>query len=129
MKEALQLQKKLGWSKETTVEETCIQFTEMYPKWRIVVLQAAFPKSEFVYNGKDFEFDKKDNQKNIVYLVYDAINQHFGLITNPKEMFKNFSQRRDIKFCEVCVQVHTPKEDYECDINPYNKSEWKETSF
>ena len=58
MKEALQLQKKLGWSKETTVEETCIQFTEMYPKWRIVVLQAAFPKSEFVYNGKDFEFDK-----------------------------------------------------------------------
>lgn len=108
LKEALQLQKTLGWSKETTIAETCEKFIEMFPGWRIVVLKAAFPKSEFTYNGNQFAFDKKDKQKNIVYLVHDSISQHFGLITNPKEMFKSYFGRRDILFCDFCVKVHTP---------------------
>lgn len=41
-KEALQLQKKLGWSKNTFVDETCIKFLEMHSDWRIPIVFLLF---------------------------------------------------------------------------------------
>ena len=95
-KEALALQQKLGWNKETTLQEQS-QFTETYPAWRLVIIQAAFPRSGYVHTGKNFVFDEKDKQKNVIYLLYDSAAQHFGLIASPKEIYKKYLGRNDIK--------------------------------
>ncbi len=126
--EAYALQTELGWGKDTTFKEL-EKFTDMYPNWRLAVLQVAFPRSEMVFSGKDFSFNQdQENQQvehkqkdNVVYLVYDPVNQHFGLISSPKEMYKTYLHRHDIKFCEVCVEVFTELQEHECDRNPYSK--------
>ena len=121
-KEAFALQQKLGWDKDTTLQDLS-QFTEEYPTWRLVVIQAAFPRSGIVHTGKVFVFDQLDKQKNVVYLLYDSVAQHFGLIASPKEIYKKYLGRNDIKFCEFCVEAYTALEDHECDVNPYSKPE------
>ena len=49
LKEAFYLQQKLGWEKDTNLQELS-QFTVEYPEWRLV---AAFPRSGYctVYPG------------------------------------------------------------------------------
>jgi hypothetical protein len=54
-------------------------------------------------------------------LLYDSVTQHFGLISSPKEIYKKYLHRNDIKFCEICVEVYTELENHECDVNPYSK--------
>jgi hypothetical protein len=122
LKEAFSLQQKLGWNKDTTLQELS-QFIVEYPAWRLIIIQAAFPRSGIVHTGKDFVFDQHDKQKNVVYLLYDSLAQHFGLIASPKEIYKKYLGRNDIKFCEVCVEVYTALEDHKCDVNPYSKPE------
>jgi DNA polymerase type B, organellar and viral len=120
LKEAFKLQKQLGWGKETTISQFS-DFTKLYPKWRLAVIQAAFPRSGCVYTGNEFSFDSNDSKKNVIYLLHDSINQHFGLIASPKEVYRKYHGRNDLKFCDECVEVYTPLQDHECSVNPYSK--------
>lgn len=121
-KDAFELQEKLDWNKETTVDQI-EKFVASYPIWRLVVLQVVFPTTDYVFDGEEFAFDENDLGKNVVYPVYDSKLEHYGLTVSPKELYSKYLGRNDILLCHTCAVMYTKQQNHECDLNPYFKPE------
>lgn len=103
------LQTELKWGVDTSLQELN-EFVLKYPEYRLTAFLPNATENPATFTGKDFEYDEK-NTKNCLYLVYDAVQNHYGATRSPAEIICKIRNCNDWSWCHLCcVPVHRDKE-------------------
>ena len=100
IKDARALQNELKWGVDTTLQEL-EDFVLKYPEYRITAFLPNATENPATFSGKKFEYDEHD-VKNCLYLVYDAIQNHYGATRSPGEIVCKIRNNRDWSWCHLC---------------------------
>lgn len=97
--DARALQVELGWGSDTTLSEL-EKFVEVYPKYRITAFLPHATENAATFKGAEFEYDEKDHTY-LIYLVYDAVQNHFGGTKAPGKIIEKIKNNR-WSWCHYC---------------------------
>jgi hypothetical protein len=107
--DARALQTELGWSETTSLQELA-DFVEKYPKYRITAFLPNATENPATFAGAEFEYEE-NNLEYLIYLVYDAIQNHYGATKSPAEIIRKIHNCPDWAWCHLCcVPVYRQNE-------------------
>jgi hypothetical protein len=98
--DARELQTKLKWGKECSLQELS-DFVVMFPEYRITAFIPNATENCATYSGEKFEYDEKD-LSNILYLVYDPVQNHYGATKSPGEIICKLRNSKEWSWCHLC---------------------------
>ena len=113
IKDARALQTELGWGAETSLQELN-DFVEKYPEYRITAFLPNATENPATYSGSDFEYDEHDKSK-LIYLVYDAIQNHYGGTKSPGEIICKIRNSKDWAWCHLCCVPVPRRANHSCE--------------
>ena len=99
------LQKRLQWGEFVSKEEVANAFLDLKPEARLTFLRPNHDCQENdTYYGaewKEIAMDHNPNQLVNTYYIFWSLDRHFGLCSNPQQMFDFYKSGR--LFCHKCV--------------------------
>lgn len=113
--DARQLQTELGWGEHTSLAQLK-QFVDKYPTYRITAFLPDAVQNPASYAGKEFEYDEK-NLNNLIYLIYDPVQEHFGATKAPQEVVRKVHNSSQWCWCHLCCSAFTRYSGHECKDN------------
>jgi hypothetical protein len=125
IEDAKKLQEELGWSQFVPLESLG-DFVKSYPDYRLSVILPVAEKTPYTFEGADFVFEQPENRhkpKNIVYLVYDSFQKHFGATNSPAKV-ASANQKGQRLWCHKCITCYGPHQEHIC----FDGS-WKKEKF
>lgn len=111
--DARKLQEELGWKEDTTLQELG-DFVKKYPTYRLTAFLPNATENPASFCGKDFEYDEQDT-KNCLYLVYDAVQNHYGATRSPSEIICKIRNCNDWSWCHLCCIPVYRQNPHECE--------------
>lgn len=107
IRHASDLQNELQWNCDTSISDLS-NFPTRYPEWRLVVVipytrnyrSTSYVSSEWTAT------DDNDAKKKSIYLLYDETNRHFGLVSSPASVYRDFHKSHGWSFCHKCLSVY-----------------------
>lgn len=124
IKDARELQTKLGWGETITVSEMK-EFLTLYPKYRLTILMSEKCSRPHTYDGKEFVpatenlIGKQPNQY-YLYIYFDLIQKHYVPVRHPQQFYVNRYNDNKIKFCHGCPKWFYDNRKHQCE-----QVEWK----
>lgn len=111
-KEALDLQRELGWSQFVTTDQIQ-EFVENYRDYRVVILYPSFAgRQPFDFEGEDYIYAGKEK---ILYLLYDACTQHYAAVVSPRALLgTGVKKSNGFKWCYKCSTLFLPNQGCPC---------------
>lgn len=109
IEDAKKLQEELEWEGMISVKEL-EKFIEKYPKFRLTTFLPHAVQTPFTYTGSEWEYQERTDLRcpdNCLYLVYDAVQKHFGATKSPAEILKKIHNNTQWAWCHKCVQAYT----------------------
>lgn len=113
IQDARLLQTELGWGSETSLQELN-NFVEKYPEYRITAFLPNASENLATYSGSQFEYDEQDKSK-LIYLVYDAIQNHYGGTKSPGEIICKIRNSKDWAWCHLCCIPVPRRNNHTCE--------------
>lgn len=114
---AFDLQIDFGWGDSVSIDEIS-KYVEKYPEFRItVVLLTVNDQSYTTFYGDNWN-DEAISNRNCVYLIYDAEQEHYALTKSPLANFRLYRRTNNFIFCEKCVLFIHQKTAHVCDVKP-----------
>ena len=111
--DARNLQTEMGWGALTSLQELN-DFVLKYPSYRITAFLPNASENPATYSGEDFEYDENDKSK-LIYLVYDAIQNHYGGTKAPGEIICKIRNSKDWAWCHLCCIPVPRRSNHACE--------------
>lgn len=105
------LQDELGWGPETSLAQLKY-FVDKYPAYRLTAFLPNATQSPATYPGKEYEW--KEDLSNLIYLIYDPVQQHYGLTKSPQEVLIKLHRNNNWKWCHRCCVPFTMHMGHQC---------------
>lgn len=91
------------------------QFVEKYPKYRLTAFLPHMVGTPFNFTGKDFVYrPSRQCPENVLYLVYDPAQQHYGATKSPGEILRKIKNTTAIVWCHKCIGHYNNTQEHVC---------------
>lgn len=121
IRDALALQQELGWEENVSLKQLQ-KFVDVYPTFRLTAFLPHCTTTPFTFTGKNFVLENYDQgtvcPNNVLYLVYDATQKHFGATKSPANILSRMKNAKWL-WCHHCVQGFL--RNHQCEYRVFKK--------
>lgn len=116
-----EIQTAMGWGSQVTIQEVH-DFVTVYPKYRLTLIYPDIKDhKDSTVAGEEFDDSdipqfgtKGPKHAYCLYLVYDAMNNHYGYTKTPTELKNSFSNGKCFSWCHRCCVYTRNKREHVC---------------
>lgn len=106
IEDAQALQQELGWGQFIKFQEL-EKFVHVYDEYRVTIFSPTVLRTphEFIFTGRNWDADLTNTSKcpeKTLYLVYDALQNHFAATKSPAELINAFKGHKGYSWCHRC---------------------------
>jgi len=114
LEDAELLKVEMGWDDDVSLAKLG-EFVEKYPTYRLTAFLPHCVTTPFTWTGAAFEYPAEgESLEKILYLVYDADQQHFAATQSPVMILRKVRNSTNWRWCHPCATGYLFSVGHQC---------------